>query len=53
MDTAVMIQEFIFECIAVNGVHVRNVSVFATNYWSAKRKAEMEAPGYKEYRAIY
>ena len=46
-------QEFIFMCIAPNGVHVRNVSVYSTNHWSAKRKAEIEAPGYADYVAIY
>ena len=53
MDTIIMIQEFIFECYAANGVHVRNVTVFAKSHWTAKMKAEMEAPGYAEYRAIY
>lgn len=42
--------KYIFNCYAGNGVLVTETTVEATNYWVAKYKAQLQEPGYFDYR---
>lgn len=45
-------KQFVFNCIAPNGVIVRTVEIISTGYWSAKRKVQILHPGYQRYSLL-